>query len=170
MGFRVNVSGVKSIDELTGINEPKDGRYHVVVQSVDDSLQKHTEAIVMEFQVLKGTMPGQEGKVHKEFFSTKDAAADRLSRAAIALGLIKPGDPEMEIQFSQAIGRQVIIEVKESEYQGKKYMRMTFMGIWPIGHKEVNDVPLDREALKVAAANVAAPIPGGPEADPWGKL
>lgn len=150
--MRMNASNVKSIDDLGG-NRPAPGKYHVALKHVDESLQgKNDSTIVCEFEVLHGTVPGQEKKTHTEYFSISEKALVRLTRLAICLGLMQPGD-DKDIRFKDALGGQLVIELEQHEYekegQKKSGSRITFMGMWPIDHADVRDVPKNKDALVV---------------------
>lgn len=144
--MKLNAKDKKSVDDV-GFAEPLPGRYHVVVSNVDASCVKFPKAIVVEFEVLAGTTPGQVGRKHLEFLSLAEAAQDRLLRFALATGILLPGE-ERDVVFSESTGKQVIIELEDHTYQGKTTRRIPFAGFWPIGHKDHLDVPINQEALK----------------------
>lgn len=168
----LNTEGVKSHADITGSDEPLPGRYHVGILNVDESFTKFKEAIQVDFQVLAGTVPNQEGRTHKEFFSTKGRAVDRLRKFAMVTGLIGPNERK-NVEFASARGRQLIIEIEDQEFEGKKYRRMTFMGMWPIGDESVKDVPVNAKAIPpkgVKAEAAVAAAPSSTKAQGWGDL
>jgi hypothetical protein len=157
--------GVKSEDDLGGNTRPLAGRYHVVVKDVDETFEKF-DKVVVEFEVLAGTTPDQEGRTISEFFSLSEKALVRLQRLAIVLGLLKPDEEEKEVEFVQGEGRQLVIEVEDNEYEKdgekKKGVRVSFLGMWSLANKQVADVPRDEEAVKVSQLRQAeekAPAP-----------
>ena len=147
--MQLNTQGINSADDVGG-NRPLPGRYHVIIQDVDETFQKDAKSIIVDFEVLAGTTPGQEGRRHREYFSVSEKAMPRLIRLAMVTQLIGPNEMR-EVAFSQARSRQLIIELGEDEYQGKKRTKMSFAGMWEIGHADVKDVPLNQEALQFQA-------------------
>jgi hypothetical protein len=136
---------------------PAPGRYHAVITNVDESLEK-VDKVIVTFQVIAGNKEGQEGLEIAEFFPVKGKVINRLQRLALVTGLLKPDEEEREVEFSAAVGNDLIIEVEENEYekdgQTKKNMRISYAGMWSVGNKEVKDVPMGR---KEAAANKEEP-------------
>lgn len=142
----INTQGTNSVDELdTGFSEPKPGKYHVIVNDVDDSQSKF-DAIIVDFQVLDGTVPGQDGKTKRVFFNVdNDRGMERLTRFAMAAGLVAPNE-KREVHFSDAVNRQLIVEFstyvpKEGKNKGQPQLGLAFGGIWPLDHPDVSDVP-----------------------------
>lgn len=135
-----------------------------MIKDVDESFEKY-DSVLVDFEALAGTTPGQVGRTHLEFFSTKEKALPRLQRLALAVGLLKPDEPEKEVQFSDAIGRQLVIEIEENTYEkdGKTHecVRIAFLGMWSSGNKAVADVPKDAESLKLAQGGAGATTDGG---------
>lgn len=144
--MRLNATDKKSVDDV-GFTGPLAGRYHVVVSNVDATCVKFPKAIVVEFEVLAGTTPGQVGRKHLEFMSLAEAAQDRLLRLALAIGILLPGE-ERDVVFGEAIGKQIVIQLEDHTYQGKTTRRIPFAGFWPLDHKDHLDVPRDQEAIK----------------------
>jgi hypothetical protein len=141
---------VKSEDDIQGNTRPEEGRYHVVVKDVDESFEKF-DKIIIEFEVLAGTTPGQEGRTLSEFFAVTEKAIPRLKRFALCVGLVKPGDPERDVSFLDAVGRDLVIEVvKKKGKDDKEYSNVDYMGMWSTGNEAVADVP------KLALANQQA--------------
>jgi hypothetical protein len=148
--FDFDLSGAKSEDDVGGSQYLLPGRYHVVVQSVDDSFDKK-DYITVEMVALAGTTPGQQKRIVREKFFVSEAAKPRLARFAVVVGLVRPGDPKASADFSLAEGRQLIVEVTEEEYVGKdgkdhKSSRVAYLGMWSLGNAEVADVPRDAQA------------------------
>lgn len=161
------------------------GRYHVQIQNADDSFTKYPNSVVVTFELLNGTVPGQDGKKHTEFFSTSEKALERLQCFAIAAGLVTPGEGR-EINFAtDAPSKQLVIELEENQYEKKDGSkgtgrRITYKGMWSVGHKDVADVPKDREMIALIAKVQAAGLVSHPvatchhapteSADPWGSV
>lgn len=148
-------------------NQPEPGRYHVVVQDVDDSYEKNDTCIIVDLQVLAGTVPGQEEKKTKEFLylpatNTPDWAVDRVSRFLWACGLLGE-DEERDIQLQEAVACHLVVELGKDSYKDKhgkekETVRLDWNagGLWPIGHPDVQDVPLNQDAAKYRKQRGAA--------------
>lgn len=165
----VNTQGAKSTDDLVS-GFPAPGRYHAIVNAVDATMthEKYPDQIMVEFQILAGTVPGQAGRKISTFFSVKkDAGAKRFAAFAVATGLTGLGEVKT-IDPNHAIGRQLVIEVEEQEYQGKISKRVSWSGIYGLDHKDANDVPKDNTHLathrptSAAAAQSASPATAAP--------
>lgn len=142
----LGAENVQSEDDIQGNARPLPGRYHAVVKecvekSAEELKQDH-DKVVVEFEVLAGTVPGQEGRVLSEFFTISDKALPRLQRFALCVGLLKPGEKMRSVQVEEAVGQELIIECDENKGRdGKTYINLTYMGMWSLGNKEVADVP-----------------------------
>ena len=141
----LGATNVQSEDDIQGNARPLPGRYHAIVKEVDESMEK-VDKIIVEFEVLAGTTPGQEGRVVTEYFAVTEKAIPRLQRLAMTLGLLKPGEDDRNVLFSDAIGRDLVVEVEPNEYTNKegkevKTVRVTYLGFWSTGNKAVADVP-----------------------------
>jgi hypothetical protein len=185
--MKLGTKGIGSIDE-TNISRVCPGRYHVMVTDVIEFPTYAPSAIVAEFTVLAGTIPDQQGRSFREFFQTAgkdkagtEAVMKRLQRFAMCLGLMGADEAERDIDFKAGVGKQLVIEVIENEYQGRKQSRVSFMGMWPIGHKDVSDVPTDQASLAgsgtgeaAGAAGPSAPVAAAETArsggDDWNNL
>jgi len=163
------------------------GRYHVQIQSADDTFNTLDKSMLVVFELLSGgTVPGQEGKTHTEYFSASEKAMKRINLLALACGLVRPGESRDVSFATEAPGRQLVIELEEHEYTKKdgtkgKGVRVTFAGMWSTGHKDVADVPKDREmialagkliasGLSPAAATVTSELGTASVKDQWGEL
>jgi hypothetical protein len=151
----LNAQNAKSESDIQGDMPPLAGRYHVVCTKVDDSLE-HSDNYVFDFRVLAGTMPGQEGCVAKAFFMPKDDGIPKLVRLALAVGLLRPGETGRDVDFQDAVGRQLMIGVEE--YTSKKGNKGASVGnygmdTWSLSNSEVADVPKDPRAVQYAQQN-----------------
>ena len=168
----LGTEGIKSENDIGG-DRPKPGRYLTVINDVDETFEKNS-SVVIGFRVLSGTTPGQEKKVHVEYFSVSEAALPRLVRLGLACGLIPPNDPPREREFVEAIGLPVVIEIISEEYQGKTKTKISFAGMWSVNNPEVADVPKDAEALKLLAVPSISPpddsVSAAPPAKSWSDV
>jgi hypothetical protein len=181
MAVRLGAKDVRSEDDVQGTKLPKPGRYHVVVARVDESMEKG-DKIIVTFEVLAGTLPGQEDSQITEWFSTTEKALPRLKRFALAVGILKPGDEEKEITFVDATNRDLVVEVEDHTYTNKdgvekKSVRIPWVSFWSTDNAAVADVPKSEAALKLFGANRAAKTSAandGPKTsesqDEWGNF
>lgn len=163
----LNTQGVKSTDDLVS-GYPMPGRYHAIVQAVDATMtnEKYPDQIMVEFQILAGTVPGQAGRKISTFFSVKkDAGVKRFTAFAVAVGLMGYGEVK-NVDPNHAIGRQLVIEVEEQEYQGKVSKRVAWSGIYGLDHKDAKDVPKDQTHLSTQRPAAASAAGAKPEAAP----
>ena len=171
--------GVKTEDDVQGNVKPAPGRYHVSIDDVmflqwDEENRKNHEVeeadgmadkIRIKFSVLAGTVPGQEGREIEDNFFLTDKAIARLQRLALCVGLLQPGEAQREVHFSQAAGRQLVIECEEHSYTPKnksepvKTVRIGFMGMWSLGNNAVSDVPKNQQAMQMAPQGGATQAP-----------
>ncbi len=177
---KIGSQNVKSEDDVQGDPKPVPGRYHAVVKGVQFMMKDSdgklvevdedmAEKIIFQFEALAGTVPGQAGREIQEYFALTEKALPRLQRLALCVGLLSPGEAEKEIHFSQAIGRQLVIEVEENQYTNRngqevKSVRVGYMGLWSLGNAAVADVPKDAEATKLAVGGAPAEPP--PQEEP----
>lgn len=160
----LGAENVQSEDDIKGNVRPLSGRYHVAVKEVEEKeFKKENEKtgevtyvtkFIFEFEVLAGTIPGQEGRIIPEYFTDSPKAKSRLERLALCLGLLQSGEKERDVELADGVARQLVIEVEDNQYEkdGKtvKGVRVAYLGFWSLGNKEVEDVPKDKEAMKLA--------------------
>ena len=157
-------------DKIDGFDVVADGRYHVQVDSVQESGGKNDEMVV-EFGVLAGTTAGQEGKSHREYFSKSSKAAKRMLLLACATGLTtveelkaaKEKKKNPVIDFNLAVGRQLCIEIQAEEYQGKMRPKIGF-GIYGVDSPKAAGIPI-AQAAAAKAGDTADPFGGAGGAD-----
>ena len=200
---KLGAKTIQSEDDIQGNSRPLPGRYHAVIKDVlyqcksaeekwveiDESESDAAQRIRFAFEVLNGTVPGQEGREVEDDFYLSEKAIQRLQRLALCVNLIDPGAEESEILFSESVGRQLVIEVDEEPYKDKatgvekKKTKLTFLGMWSLSNKAVEDVPKNLEAIRlmgdVAPSSAdssnqeeaaAASTSSSPTADKWANL
>lgn len=170
----LGAENVKNEDDIQGNARPLPGLYHVVVKDVDETFHKH-EKVIIDFEVLAGTTPDQEGRVITEFFAITEKALPRLQRLAIVLRVLKPGEPPRSVEFGDTCGRFLVIEVEENKYEkdGKTIVgvRISFMGFWSMANKAVADVPKNEEAMKLDSGGQGESPPSATTGDdPYADL
>lgn len=170
----------KDVHELgKGGDSVPPGKYHVFIREVDDSFSKSDSNVIVEFEVLAGTIPDQRGRAKQCWFKyeatdPKDWQVDQLSRFFWAAGVLGD-DEEKEIDPKEAVGRTLIVELVEEEWQKKdangnpygpinKTVRVGRGCFWPVGDKEIDDVPVNETFLKEQAS--ASPASDAPAERP----
>lgn len=161
----MGAEGVQSENDIEGQQRPLPGQYHVVVKDATEKSadeRRNHDQVILDFEVLMGTTPGQEGRTITEYFAVTEKAVCRLQKLALCLGLLKPGEEERDVDFAAAAGRQLVIAIEENKYktkdgQEKEGVRVGFLGFWSLDNKEVADVPKDAEAIKIAASGGQMP-------------
>ena len=141
--MKIDLSDVTSEADLAAYDYPLAGTYHVQMDRVNDESEDGGK-VVVDFEVLAGTTPEQAGKFHREYFSTNEAAMKRLDKLALVAGLIRPGQ-RGEVDFQQIVGRQLIIELVDHEYEkdGEKRtaVQISFLGMHSMANKKFADAP-----------------------------
>ena len=174
----VDNSGCESEDDARR-NEPKPGQYHVRITGFNDTFEK-VDKIIVTMEVLAGTVPGQEGKEHTEFFPTTEAAMPRLNLLGMVTGVVPPGQ-RGSLDDSNMVGRQLVIVLEQRERDGRSYTNITWDGMYSLGNKEVAAVPKAQglpewtEPKTQSQPPTAPPVPTQPQppataADPYGDL
>lgn len=182
----VDFDGINNEEDIQGFSPVKEGQYHLVVIEADDSLSKF-DAIVFKFEVLAGTVPGQEGKTFNTLFnmpsgSHKDGGRfckQMLARLIDTLGIaafdaIK--GKRSQVDFGLSVGRQLIANVVvEPDSKGKKWSKIDSMNFWKVTDPATAECPKDANALALLGVAIAAPsgqpapatAPAVPAVDPF---
>lgn len=161
--MKLGSTEAKSVDDL-GKNRPKPGTYLAVVKHVDDTFEKNPDKLVVEFEIISGTVPGQAGKTHSEWYSTEAKHIVRITRLAMCCGILQPGE-ERDVDLQLLKGKALVICIEEHAYKDKlgndkTGSQITYHGMWPIDHAEVKDVPKDKEALAIIGMRSQQPAAG----------
>jgi hypothetical protein len=131
------------------------------------SEKKGTPGTEIEFQVLAGAIPGQEGTTLSEAFWHSPKALDRLLAFAMACGALRPGQ-NRDLTGPDYNGLQLVIEVQPRKYTDsdgneKETVEVSYNGFWEINHPEVKDVPKDQAAIQQIGQLAQQPAAvGGP--------
>jgi len=129
------------------------GRFHVMFLSAEEG----ETAVEVEAEILAGTVPKQEKKTVKIFLNYPDEshsdgggfASEIIQHFCKATGLMAADTPvgtDVEIDFSQAVGRQAIVAILAPDADSK-YARLNGSDIWPVDAAEVEDVPKNKGAI-----------------------
>lgn len=156
MAFDLMVDDV-DLDRVGGKEKVQPGSYHMLVESVDEDGGEKGEMVV-ELQILRGTTPNMEGKMYEEKFSKeyKEWPLRKLTAFAIAARLVtkeelkaaKASGKAPKIEWTQAVGRSICIELENNEYNGKTYTRLAWDNIWSPADKRASHVPLNKSAVE----------------------
>ena len=144
-------------------DSPAPGRYHVAVVKVDEDGGTDGSMIV-DFEVLAGTVPGQEGKSQREYFQKTKAAMGRIHGLAVALGMVtkeqlmqaKATGANLLYEFENQVGKQLHLDLQESTYNGKTRVKADFR-IYKIDDPKCANWPRNAGMLAKAGIKLAAP-------------
>ena len=146
-------------EDVGGFDSVQPGSYHCQVVKVVPEDDKGKLAV--SFEVLRGTTPGQSGKVHIERFSAdlkagkSGVAISQKKRAAIAFAtkvvtieqakLAKAEGREIIPDWESMNGRQVCLNLVKSE--DGKYTNLNWDEVWAPEDKKAQHVPLHQGML-----------------------
>ena len=144
-------------------DSPAPGRYHVAVVKVDESGGKKGEMIV-DFEVLAGTTPNQEGRGHREYFQKTQSAMGRIHGLALALGMVtkdqlnqaKATGANLVYDFEAQVGKQLHLDLQESTYEGKVRVKVDFR-MYKIDDPRCASWPRNVGMLAQAGIKLSAP-------------
>jgi hypothetical protein len=143
------------------VDGPESGRYHVAISAIRENGGNRGEMIV-DYEVLAGTTPGQEGRVHRDYFAVTIKAMSRIHQLAMAVGMITAEQIKTLMEANTppsydfegfAVGRQIMVELTEDEYQGKKRVKCGF-GIYSVNDSRVAKWPKNIAMAKAAGFEV----------------
>lgn len=171
-----DTQGFDSEQDLEGRQNPKEGVYHLAIQDADHESEKAVKAkhLRIQFEVLNGTVPGQEGLSVYQNFKWPDAkhkdggefCRKMLTKLLVATGYMHPKQlgKRMEVEWADLVGRQIVAKIKAYKRDGedgKVYEGVEIDGLhfWHVGHEDAASVPKDAESLEMRPAD--APDPEG---------
>ena len=114
-------------------------------------------ATIVEFEVLTGSVPGQEHKTVTQWFHLDDNGnedaeyCEKVSRLSMAAGILKPGE-EKDIEASDLENCQVVIKVQNyKKKDGTTGCGVADYGlaIWGVNHPDVASVPKNLDAIRL---------------------
>jgi hypothetical protein len=157
--MKVDTQQYQNESDVKGKPKPVVGKYHVLITHAKDPTDKFF-AVVLECEVLAGTVPGQEGKAVTVFLNMSDAGEEtaeycaKCSRWCMAAGLIGGGQAEREISATELEGCQVVIEVIEFKSKKMASGKDTGIGefglaVWSVDNPEVASVPKNLDAIRL---------------------
>jgi len=168
----VHLAGSGSVGEkdLEGFQIVAPGRYHAIVQAVDDSFQTSASSLIVDFQILAGTNACEKGKTHREYIAVSESAVKRPVKFALAVDLITPAQlgQDLDVDFVAAFGRQLVIDIEAHSYEKEKddgskqtieTSRIAFLGFHRLGSADAEGVPLDPAGLQLLSGGAAATPP-----------
>ena len=140
------------------------GKYHLMIQAVDDS---RDEYLAVDYEVLAGTVAGQEGKTGRERLYRSAKASKRIAMFLLAAKLTslealiesKNSGKKLVINMREAEGRQMCAELVKSE---KGFINWSFQGIWAVDDDQAKDIPKNSGLLAEAGTSAADPLDGIP--------
>lgn len=156
------------VDSVGGFDRVLKGSYLTKIHSVDEESDSKGKMIV-DFEIICGTTPEQAGKMHREWFekTNQKMAVRKQIALAIAGGLTtvdkikaaKTSGEPVDIDYQDLIGKLVVINLEDNEYNGKTSTRIAWDEIYHPADKRVNHVPLNAGMLKAAGIVLPANRP-----------
>lgn len=138
-------------EKLDDYAKPLPGKYHVLVQKVelnkkfDQESGEEKKNLSFDYEILAGTVAGQEGRTNREFLTFK--LPKRLTMFALASGLVtlqqlqeaKANGVNPKINWKAAEGQTLCLEVEHKKED--KYPRVAFSGMWHVSDEAAKDIP-----------------------------
>ncbi len=160
MAFELDTSDYDA-DDIGGKEQVLPGDYHMLVAALNEDGNDNGDMVV-DFQVLHGTVQGQRDKIFQMRFKREYTkwAKRKLAAFALAARLItkeqlkkcqEEGKSPL-IDWSKAVGRSVCMRLEESE--DKKWINLAWDSIWSPDDKRAAHIPLhaaviQREGIKL---------------------
>lgn len=149
-------------DDVESGGQCPPGHYHVEVDEAEfKTATTGTKSMKFKFRVLAGA-PEHDIPIKKalnkivfnDVYMTENTKP-QVARFATVLGAMKASDlgkKGVKLNLEATIGKQCIIQVVTKKGNDGYADRpvVGYNGIWKIGHEDVADVPLNREALEEA--------------------
>ncbi len=158
--MKASAKGYQSESDVQGKPKPVAGLYHCMITGVNDSRVKKDgsalNATIVEFEVLAGSVPGQEGKSVTQFYHLSENGeenaeyCEKVSRLCMAAGILKPGE-EKDVDAADLEKCQVVIKMSDYTSKGKAGVSIDNfgLGVWGVGHPDVAAVPKNMDAIKL---------------------
>lgn len=178
--MRIDASEYKSKDDLGGADNVEPGRYHVAVNTCEETTtgkNNEYEGVNVEVVILAGSTPGQEGKEKKKFlFSGGDDDDDekRKKNASYqfllfrACGLMDYGQAA-DVDPADCCGRECICEISAPR-KGGKYPDIVPWSWMRLDDPEAAAVPKDYTSPGMKASEgkvMAGSAPPASDADEY---
>lgn len=158
------------VDSVGGFDRVQPGAFFAKIVGVDEESDQKGKMIV-DFEILSGTIPGQEGKIHREWFdkSNQKMAIRKLTALAIACGLttvdqlkkLKSEGKPFSADYQKCNGKLVCLLLEENDYNGKISTRLSWDSIYLPLDKRAAHIPLHAGMLKQAGIELPANRPLG---------
>jgi hypothetical protein len=159
--MKASAKGYQSESDVKGKPAPVDGFFHTTIVHVNDSRTKKDgsplNATIVEFEVLAGSVPGQEGKTVTQWFQLDDNGnesaeyCEKVSRLCMAAGLLRPGE-EKDIDAADLENCQVVIKVQNYVKKDKTTgcgVADYGLAVWGVNHPDVASVPRNHDAIRL---------------------
>lgn len=175
-----DTTGYESKDDLDGYQYPKEGVYHLAIQEADHESEraKNAKGLRITFEVLSGTMPGQEGLTFTQTYKWPSSdhkdkgefARKMITRIMLTTGYIHESQlgGKIPTEWADLAGRQLVAKIKNYKRTAENGPRKgeTFEGteidgmhFWHVNDEDAASVPKDAEALELRPAD-AEPVGG----------
>jgi hypothetical protein len=126
--YDLDLTGFKGEDDLLR-PKPVPGKHLVEVTAVKAGDPERTPCEILDLVVIKSTVPGLVGYKFSEWLYLTDSSKKRVALFASKLGLIKTWGARCTIDWSQAVGRKIVVEVAERTFKNQEGEQETRVGI-----------------------------------------
>lgn len=147
------------MDSIGGYDRVQAGDYFAKIVKVDEESDQKGKMIV-DFEILSGTNPGQESKVLRLYFekSNSKMAVRKLTALAIACGITsldalkkaKAENKGVDLQFPLCQDKYVCLVLEDNTYNNRTTTQLSWDSIYHPADKRANHIPLIAAHLKVA--------------------
>src|SRR5262249_49146458 len=130
LNIALDLTQVKTVDDLEGAATVPPGRYHVLIREVKRESDPSPH-VLLKYETLAGTNAVGVGLVAAEKFFLSDKAAKRLAILGNRLGLLTNASLGQRVTFDAGAltGRDLVVEVVAEEFTGKDGTKRT-TGKW----------------------------------------
>lgn len=172
--MKASATNYKSESDVQGKPAPVAGKYHMDIASVNDTRRKKDGGVlpytIVEYEVLNGTVPGQEGKKVTQFIELDENGnetadyIEKATRLCLAAGILKPGE-ERDVDAKELEHCQVVVGVEV--WESKKTKKSSTgvgdygMAIWSVDNADVADVPKNKDAIRLWKEGNGQAVAGG---------
>ncbi len=177
----LDLTQVKTVDDLEGAATVPPGRYHVLIREVRRESDPSPHLLI-KYETLAGTNAVGVGLVAAEKFFLSDKAAKRVAILANRLGLMAPSQLGQRVNFDAGalVGKDLVVEVIAEEFTAKdggkrSAGKWSFAGFYSPNDERAKGVPRGRFNHVPAPPRQQQParqasLPGTATADAYADL
>lgn len=170
MGLEIPFDGIDP-DSVGGFDTVAAGLVHFKIIGIDEDHGDRGD-LAVDLEVMRHPVSNQLGKVHREKLQ-KNLSSELCRKKFLALALAAELTTVDEIkqlaaqgkspliEYSHAIGKNVVMKLEDNEYNGRHSTRMSYDCVFHPASKKANDAPLNM--TEIAAAGIKLPEGRNPD-------